>query len=186
MRPRLRYSTDADTDCNGITLGESSGYTPGTYIITDGGGPRTVQAVGGGDLVRTVDTWYKIVVDFNVPGQTYELNITSEDGTLLAKETGSVDSPMAKVDGFTMYNNTTGAGASGVGQQGLAHMVVDNVRFDSEPPVTCEEMLAAVGAITGDVNEDCYVDMADFKIMADTWLDCIIPGVGGCDSPWTE
>ncbi len=36
------------------------------------------------------------------------------------------------------------------------------------------------GYHAGDLNKDCYVDIADLKMIVDNWLDCSIPGQSGC------
>jgi hypothetical protein len=53
----------------------------------------------------------------------------------------------------------------------------DSVRFDAY----CE----GGGYLSGDINHDCYVDMADMGFMADDWLDANMPaGLHRADIAW--
>jgi hypothetical protein len=41
-------------------------------------------------------------------------------------------------------------------------------------PLTCVQAIAQNGAsLKGDLNGDCYVNMKDFAILAEGWLQCI-------------
>ncbi len=40
--------------------------------------------------------------------------------------------------------------------------------------------------LTGDFNKDFSVDVADLQVMAQSWLDCIIPNMPGCSAPWLD
>ena len=56
--------------------------------------------------------------------------------------------------------------------------------IDYGPPDTCAEVLAMGHSIQVDLNDDCYVNLADFAIFAAQWLDCIDPTDASCAKPW--
>jgi hypothetical protein len=120
-------------------------------------------------------------VDFNVPSGTYELNITDDADVLLATASGNVWGTITQVDHFAAYDYL---GAIQRTQD------FDNLAFDSEPPpppgppVNCAEAIEQYGKLTGDLNDDCYVDIADVNIVVSDWLDCFDPNDPRCDRPW--
>ena len=66
-------------------------------------------------------------------------------------------------------------------------------RFDSfslrevDPaPDDCAEVLDLGYSITGDINNDCRVNLADLSLMTLDWLKCIVPNDPTCLEPWTE
>lgn len=48
-------------------------------------------------------------------------------------------------------------------------------------PDDCEQVISTGFGIYGDINEDCYVDIADFAIIASKWLTCNDPTNPDCD-----
>jgi len=82
--------------------------------------------------------------------------------------------------------------------------------YDAWQPQSCEEIWArgnpddgfinAYGAgsalwtipsgenvgMLSDLNQDCYVDLADFALMATDWAKCTTPGGAGCETPWQD
>ncbi|AQQ71042.1 hypothetical protein SMSP2_01406 [Limihaloglobus sulfuriphilus] len=59
---------------------------------------------------------------------------------------------------------------------------VDNVWVTYELyPDTCEQLMLFGGGYTADINEDCHVDIADFAMLADTWLSCNDPEDVNCN-----
>ena len=51
-------------------------------------------------------------------------------------------------------------------------------------PASCSEAVNSGYEIAGDVNEDCRVDLGDFRLLASNWLRCIEPADPDCDAPW--
>lgn len=51
-------------------------------------------------------------------------------------------------------------------------------------PADCEEAKKMYGQFSGDFNGNCVVNLEDFAVIADDWLDCYNPVDGGCLTPW--
>lgn len=51
------------------------------------------------------------------------------------------------------------------------------------PPDTCAEVFTKGYALSADLNQDCYVEWADFGIFASQWQECVNPTDSGC-APW--
>ena len=51
-------------------------------------------------------------------------------------------------------------------------------------PADCDEAIADGYRLVGDFNDDCVIDMLDVASFVSVWLDCIEPGVSGCQTPW--
>ena len=58
--------------------------------------------------------------------------------------------------------------------------------YESANPTTCDEALVKGYSITGDFNNDCRVNFADFANIAAKWLYCNVPGGVGCATPWLQ
>lgn len=84
-------------------------------------------------------------------------------------------SPSTKVRYVKLIVNTTYSSSV---------MNLSEIKFSSGAPDTCEEVLNLGFEIVYDYNDDCKVDFADFAVFAGSWLDCLEPGVAGCDEPW--
>ncbi|HBG27893.1 MAG TPA: hypothetical protein DDX75_12460 [Phycisphaerales bacterium] len=50
--------------------------------------------------------------------------------------------------------------------------------------LTCNDVFAAGYGLPGDINEDCYIDLKDFAIIAYDWLACNIPDETNCIENW--
>ena len=57
-------------------------------------------------------------------------------------------------------------------------------RVDGIPPQSCDEVKAMDFVIAEDLNGDCRVNFSDIAIQVANWLNCIVPGEAGCDTPW--
>ena len=53
-------------------------------------------------------------------------------------------------------------------------------------PADCTEAIAdGYGyGLVGDLNDDCDSDILDIELFMNAWLDCIVPDVSGCQTPW--
>ena len=63
----------------------------------------------------------------------------------------------------------------------------DNIVVRAVPltgPDNCTEAIQAGYTLNSDLNDDCYVDLADFAVIANEWLDCILPYNPDCTAPW--
>ena len=49
----------------------------------------------------------------------------------------------------------------------------------------CAEAIADGYGLDLDFNDDCSINLVDFASLAGDWLDCMEPGVGGCQTPWS-
>ena len=69
--------------------------------------------------------------------------------------------------------------ASGPGYQGTANenWAIENIEVLLSQPPPCLELPIA------DLNQDCYVNMLDFLILANNWLDCKVLGDPTCVIP---
>ncbi|OHB56766.1 MAG: hypothetical protein A2Y12_20530 [Planctomycetes bacterium GWF2_42_9] len=47
-------------------------------------------------------------------------------------------------------------------------------------PKTCDDEIDEDGGLTGDVNEDCYIDFSDYAEIAEQWQSCNDPQITGC------
>lgn len=61
---------------------------------------------------------------------------------------------------------------------------IEYLYFVPPIPTTCEEALTLGYGTTGDLNDDCYVNLADIEKLAAAWLDCIDPELDDCSHPW--
>ena len=59
---------------------------------------------------------------------------------------------------------------------------MDDVSFQAVvEPVSCYVAIEAGFGFAADVNEDCYVSLDDFALLAQRWLECMQPGDPACD-----
>ena len=57
-------------------------------------------------------------------------------------------------------------------------MIFDNIQITA----TCTDVWALGQGMIADLNQDCYIDFADFILLANEWARCIDPqGVDGCE-----
>ena len=138
-----------------------------------------LPAVGGGDFVRTSGVWYNIVVEFDVPGGTYDLKVYDEAGVHVAGHAGNTKGTMTKLNhyGALEYNGPIAVTTK-----------LDHFKFISgeevPPPSNCLEARGRGYSMDSDLNLDCHVNLLDFSIIAAGWLECIDPAVGSCERPW--
>ncbi|MFI4912332.1 MAG: hypothetical protein ACIAQZ_11760 [Sedimentisphaeraceae bacterium JB056] len=73
-------------------------------------------------------------------------------------------------------NNTQGV----MGAAYYDNLSVGNVLdlLSEEDP--CLALIASGGGLTGDLNNDCYVDLLDFSVFASDWLGCVHPDDPDC------
>ena len=60
-------------------------------------------------------------------------------------------------------------------------------RFTVGPTSTkiCGSVILGEGkSLVGDINEDCYVDLKDFALVAGAWAQCMDPEDVDCEKPW--
>ena len=74
---------------------------------------------------------------------------------------------------------TDRAGADDAGER-VSYMKVTPA-FD---PQSCQEAKALGFDIASDLNDDCYVNIGDFGVLASEWLDCMDPCDVSCARPW--
>lgn len=53
-------------------------------------------------------------------------------------------------------------------------------------PTTCSEAIEYGYDLTADLNNDCFVEWADFGIFASQWQECVDPETTGCQTPWQD
>lgn len=58
------------------------------------------------------------------------------------------------------------------------------LELEIENPAICADAIARGYRIVADLNEDCYVEWADFGIFAAHWQMCNDPAQTSCDHPW--
>lgn len=78
------------------------------------------------------------------------------------------------------------SGNYGVGWGTDARVWMDNITVDLPPgpPTDCTEVVEAGYRINSDLNEDCYVEWADFGMFAAEWQMCNDPTDGSCTPNW--
>ena len=132
----------------------------------------------------------------NVPLSTLENNSGSIAMTLAGENVhvaAGWDSVGSKLVEFTVSGDLLNAGPAGViarDRQGTNYYYVtgafDNFRVDPEPPLpaSCADSIARGYGLPADLNEDCYVNMPDFSVLANQWLHCSDPNDVDCDPFW--
>ena len=133
------------------------------------------EAVGGGYLEYIGGEGDQI---YNDVKYTIDLN----NDTVVAELNGVVSVPIS-VDFGTGLEDFWIKGL-GDGQSLLADNVLIVQVSEGPPPQNCEEALGAGYSVTGDFNNDCYVNFADFAFIAGKWLNCIDPTDENCEHPW--
>ena len=53
-----------------------------------------------------------------------------------------------------------------------------------DSPSTCVEAISMGYLLDGDCDKNCKVDLRDFALFADNWLECIDPNDEICEHPW--
>lgn len=104
--------------------------------------------------------------------QTYNFRIEADAGT---KTYDFYVDDVIKATGFAFYN-TTGPLLSELRMERptTSRMIVDNLVISAE--LECGDW----GYPSSDINEDCYVNIKDFAIIAGAWLDCTHPDDSSC------
>ena len=110
-----------------------------------------------------------IHIELKVEGSTVKGTVRHGLNTLTLEQTTTV----------------TGAGKQGFGGQylyGHTRGSFDNFKVESITPICGDSGTLAFKQ--GDLNKDCYVDMADTIIFARAWLECTNPANSSCDQYW--
>jgi len=116
--------------------------------VSGGFGSHRLQAVGGGDFSIARGVWYQVVVDFDVPGNTYALTLYDAVGTALAQSSGynhgrfknwngSTGDPMSHVNGF----------ASDGGYGNDPRIYIDDIAFTTIPEPATIGLVAMGGVV---------------------------------------
>ena len=70
---------------------------------------------------------------------------------------------------------------------GLGDNYIDDFEvYQTTAPDTCAEAIADGHSPKYDLNDDCYVDLADFAIFASEWAYCMEPTNDNCSEPWNQ
>lgn len=100
--------------------------------------------------------WHQF--DITAAAQLWQSDGNTNHG-LLIRRTGG--------DGFKFYSC-----------EGLSHPKF-NITYGLPDPVDCAQVWERGLGLAGDVNQDCEVNMADFSLLAGTWLSCNDPDRAG-------
>lgn len=116
------------------------------------------------------NVWYTYTVDVN--GNNIHAQIAERGSIFVEAEINAVDTRLVKgsVGVYSAMNSSN-------------YSEFDNVIVDGNTDLTCEMVLGAY-ALTADMNQDCYVDLKDFAVMAEDWAKCIDAGDPTCIQPW--
>ena len=137
-----------------------------------------VYAMQGGENVTvaqipiTLDTWYHVVVQ-SYSDHTTTIHLYERSGDSLVDE--------VPIDEVTYEHDAVGSLVFRISANG--NVDLDNVLIDSGS-AGCADIMAKGWTDQTDLNLDCYVDLKDFALFAQMWLECIDPLNELCDHPW--
>lgn len=172
-----------------------------------GGSPYNQRALhdygnGGSSNLLNSDTWYHLVFTYEKkpdPDPDYIRN-SYHNGVNIEVD---ADRDTLWLDGnYAMLGMTRATGGTGNHFEGEMDQldIFDHCLDASEvtalyqegpqryiPPQTCAEARTAMNGefkLHYDFNGDCEVNIQDFSVFNQIWLDCIDPDVESCDKPW--
>ena len=123
------------------------------------------------NLLYTMDEYQYVEIAVDFMNQRYTVSV---EGETVA---GATDIPFMNTEAtMTSFDITAGKDAV---------FRVDDLLITTKP-LTCAELRGLGFGVAGDVNGDCYVNLADLAIMASEWLYCMAPDDAACDTPWIE
>ena len=161
-------------------LGDDLGgvWTVSLYYDNTTSGLRAHIATSGwGDGAAIDNDWHN-----------YKLKVyTDRNGTRMARLYVDGEAVYASTNGITgVYGESISFGTPGVtpGSETGVDFDLDYVKIWIDGVPTDCEGAKAMGYLKGDINGDCKVDLQDLQEMASQWLNCVDPGVSGCDTPW--
>jgi hypothetical protein len=96
----------------------------------------------------------------------------------------------AQSQGRTEFANQAAAWLAVVKSGGAAALAdLDTLRseiIDWIQPADCASAHENGFVLMGDVNNDCYVNLLDLALMAQTWARCVNPQDANCETPWMQ
>lgn len=173
---------DATVAASGLV--DFSGGTLSASVVVNGGG----QVSGSGTIVGSMQVDGTCLMQVN----DTDADLLAITGDLTLGVTSVLD-VSGTVQPGTMYTllSYTGQLTGTFGTENLpAGVSIDyGTGNDSAitlvyPPETCADVQAMGYRLSADLNEDCYVEWADFGIFASQWQQCLDPQDASCDSPW--
>lgn len=81
-------------------------------------------------------------------------------------------------NGSSGANGSVANGSAGASGAFSATLIIE--------PTTCQEVIAAGLLTPGDVNGDCYVNISDVVMLAETWIRCNKPDDEDCEKNWRD
>ena len=161
---KIEYLQQSDTSYHIINLHMGSAYindySTGAAIALDG--------------VLTLSQWHKIQIEFD---HTAGLDLTGQYTLYVddvSRGTVAMDSfPGEKSRSFTYASSSTA---------GIKY--IDDIKLSDGAPETCVEALRKGYDLSGDVNKDCYVNLVDYAMIAEDWMECNDPENDNCLGNW--
>ena len=139
-------------------------------------------ALPGGAVPFVEDVWYDISVVFCADGSSnWSWHGSYRAWTGLVWGAWTVMGTADIAAGFAPETvDLGGIYAFDIGDPDNSAM--DDVSFVAvSEPVSCYVAIEAGFGLPADVNEDCYVGLDDFALIAQQWLECMQPGDPACD-----
>ena len=148
------------------------------YDNTTGGLKAHIATSGWGDGAVIDNDWHD-----------YKLKVYNDrSGNRMARLYVDGEAVYASVNGTTgVFGESISFGNPGVtsGSETGSNYDLDYIKVWIDGVPTDCSGAKELGYLKGDINGDCKVDLQDLQDMAGQWLDCIDPGVSGCDTPWS-
>ncbi len=169
-----------------LKLNPSNLPGPGQVIVTpqwiiDGGTLRVYLQVTETNVVLRYminNTLYQLNPVISIDGGWNHYRLSFDNGTMRVYENDGVIGTL--VTGLTTMMAPSGALRIGsyTGTQRYLWGWLDEVRIYGNTTAVCGDF----GYLPADINKDCYVNIADLKLLVANWLDCTFEGDANCDS----
>ncbi|OHB49637.1 MAG: hypothetical protein A2Y10_05615 [Planctomycetes bacterium GWF2_41_51] len=141
----------------------------------------------GSDLIGSVksryplnsyyqDAWFKITVELNGNQITARFVEQGYEWDIIGEVTVTDDSYSNGTAGIYSISVNDGAG----GYHSADDLTVNGTTIEN-----CDDVVAQYSP-AGDFNNDCRVDFKDAASLANSWLNCILPGNQECSTPWNN
>lgn len=147
----------------------------GYYDTTDSGAfPDTpdIEYIAQAEMMNALlpNTWYTYTV--TVSGNSIYAKIAKRGSIITEAEINAIDTRLVRgsVGVYSAMNTSN-------------YSEFDNVIVNGDTDLTCEMVKGAYSKV-GDLNGDCYVNILDLGIFAQSWLYCIDEADPDCIKPW--
>jgi len=172
--------TDVQTQDKNANSGTLVGFYGYRYYANP-----TVRYYNGTTLVQDAvvyptNTWMKVVTVLDEIGQTWSFEITNaQTAALIYAKTGlAFYTPDFKMDKVRLYVQSV---LSNDGTYNMIDaMAVESLPTVSPTPQDCREVKYRGQLLSADINADCTVDLGDFAMLSQSWLNCNDPENSNC------